>query len=77
MRLDIGRHEVTGRSVFELRDGELLVACMYPTEDGLKIVSKYIVNHAELVTIEVQDPAAVLIDLRRGIVEAGDAGAGT
>ena len=69
MQLVSGVHRVHGGTMFELRNGEQLVACIYPTEDGLKIVSKYIVNDPRLVMIEVQEPPAILIDLTQGMVE--------
>lgn len=68
MKLVPGTHGVNGSEMVELRsDSGDLVACLYATAAGLKIVSKYIVNIPELVMIEVQLPPALLVNLAAGM----------
>lgn len=68
MELIASRHSIRENfDIFELRENGELVAALYPTDDGLKIVSKFIVNHPSLIAIEVQQPPALLIDFRPGM----------
>jgi hypothetical protein len=80
MKLQLAERSHKPDAVVELRteDGQL-VATVSATEDGLRIVSKYIVNHPALVMIEVQEPPALRIDLTQGMVQevARHAGGGS
>jgi len=65
MKLQKGRHILKPEvEIFELRDdADMLIACIYPTRTGLKIVSAFIRNHPLLVLIDPDDPPAILINL--------------
>jgi hypothetical protein len=69
VKLEASTHSITGATMFELRtDFGVLVAGIYATENGLKIVSKYVVNHPLLVAIEPHPlPPAIVIDLAEGM----------
>ena len=68
MRLQLAPHSHKSDSIVELRtDAGELVACIYSSARGLKIVSKYILNHPMLVAIDAAEPPAMLIDLARGM----------
>ena len=69
MALTAHEHTITGATMFELRDEDgRLVAGIYATDDGLKVVSKYITNHPLLVAIDPNEPPAIVINLAPGIV---------
>ena len=66
LRLSAHQHSIrSNTTLFELLDekGEL-VAGIYATERGLKIVSKYISNRSDLIQIEAVPPPAILVNLR-------------
>lgn len=68
MRLRVAHHAISSAPMVEiLSDTGQLIGCIYPTNAGVKIVSKYIVNHETLVAIEIQEPPALLIDLAAAI----------
>ena len=60
-----GLHAKTGERITEVWDAreQELLGVLYPTPFGVKFVSKYITNHPRIVTIDPDDPAAILISL--------------
>lgn len=55
--------ERPGVKIFEVWRGGTFVAAVYPTEQGLKIVSKYLTGREEAsISIDRQPPPAILID---------------
>lgn len=60
-------HTATGELIMELvsPDGRQLIGTIYPTPQGLKLVSKHITNHDAIAVIEPKEPRAVLINLER------------
>lgn len=64
MRLRIAPHTQTSDTVVEIWDDKLgMIGVVYPQPRGVRIISKYIENTADLVCIEVQEPAALVVNL--------------
>jgi hypothetical protein len=58
MKLKAGEHSVMpGRDVIEVWDGDQMVGAIYPTDTGVKILSKYLPEVARLC-----DPSVLLPD---------------
>jgi hypothetical protein len=66
LRLRRGTHQITNcTDMVELLDESgKLVAGIYATDTGLKIVSKYIENRPDLVVVDPEYPPAILVRLR-------------
>ena len=42
IKLVMKHHKLTGGMVIEVFDDDVFVACVYPHEDGIRVVSKYL-----------------------------------
>lgn len=51
--------------IYEVWDGDRFIAAIYPTERGVKIVSKYIENREDLLQVEPLEPPAILVNILR------------
>ena len=68
LRLRVREHALkSGEPVIELVDEHQgdLIAWIYATERGVKIVSKYVEHRPDLITIDPLPPPAVHVNLRR------------
>jgi len=64
MKLKLSEHLIDGTPMVEVRDyNGLLIAGIYATPRGVKVVSKLIDNRPDLVVIDPQFPPAVLINV--------------
>jgi len=53
------------KTVIEIWDSKKFIGVIYPTERGVKIVSKYIENRDDLLQVEALEPLAVLVNILR------------
>ena len=51
-------------NIVEVWDGDTLIAAIYPSPGGVKIVSKYLENRPDLVTVDAVEPLALTVRIR-------------
>lgn len=62
-RLQLAPHTRTNDTVVEIWEGSLMIGVIYPHPGGVKIISKYIENRPDLVTIDPAEPPALIVRL--------------
>ena len=61
IRLEIKRHRLTGGQMIDVFDDDVFVASVYPHEDGIRVVSKYLGT----VTRLDENPPSVVIHFQQ------------
>lgn len=62
-RLIAARHTAWNDSVIEIWDDDRLAGVIYPTDKGIRVISKYLTNSALGLLLELAYPPALNIDL--------------
>lgn len=63
VRFNLTAHSAVQGQMIEVFDDDVFIAGIYPAEHGVRIVSKYLVNFGDRLSIDAKEPPALNVVL--------------